>query len=80
MYVKQVWEYGESYWRHCQIASFIDYLHPPMATQDEESLFSTYLHPPMAIPEDNSHMDNSHMFSNNFSGNHDSYDNNMRVY
>ncbi|KAF8991295.1 hypothetical protein BDQ17DRAFT_1433165 [Cyathus striatus] len=58
----------------------MDYLHPPMATQDEESLFSTYLHPPMAIPEDNSHMDNSHMFSNNFSGNHDSYDNNMRVY
>ncbi|KDR78208.1 hypothetical protein GALMADRAFT_224580 [Galerina marginata CBS 339.88] len=30
----------------------MDYLHPPMALQDEESLFSTYLHPPMALPEE----------------------------
>lgn len=30
----------------------MDYLHPPMALQDEESLFSAYLHPPMALPED----------------------------
>jgi hypothetical protein len=30
----------------------MDYLHPPMALQDEESLFSAYLHPPMAIPNE----------------------------
>ncbi|PPQ68436.1 hypothetical protein CVT25_007829 [Psilocybe cyanescens] len=31
----------------------MDYLHhPPMALQDEESLFSAYLHPPMALPEE----------------------------
>jgi hypothetical protein len=56
----------------------MDYLHPPMTTPDEESLFSTYLHPPMAIPEENQHMDNSHMFSNSYSQHE--YDNNMRVY
>lgn len=30
----------------------MDYLHPPMAIQDEDSLFSTYLHPPMALPDE----------------------------
>ncbi|KAF9480649.1 hypothetical protein BDN70DRAFT_601391 [Pholiota conissans] len=30
----------------------MDYLHPPMAIQDEDSLFSAYLHPPMALPDD----------------------------
>ena len=30
----------------------MDYLQPPMALQDEESLFSAYLHPPMALPEE----------------------------
>ncbi|KAF8900459.1 hypothetical protein CPB84DRAFT_1747457 [Gymnopilus junonius] len=30
----------------------MDYLHPPMSIQDQESLFSAYLHPPMALPED----------------------------
>ena len=30
----------------------MDYLQPPMALQDEESLFSAYLHPPMAVPEE----------------------------
>ncbi|CAA7262300.1 unnamed protein product [Cyclocybe aegerita] len=30
----------------------MDYLHPPMALQDEESLFSAYLHPPMVLPEE----------------------------
>ena len=28
----------------------MDYLHQPMARQDEDSLFSTYLHPPVMVP------------------------------
>jgi len=30
----------------------MDYLQPPTALQNEESLFSAYLHPPMALPEE----------------------------
>jgi GATA-binding protein len=30
----------------------MDYLHPPMVLQDEESLFSAYLHPPMVLTEE----------------------------
>ncbi|KAF4611687.1 hypothetical protein D9613_003762 [Agrocybe pediades] len=30
----------------------MDYLHPPMGLQDEDSLFSAYLHPPMSLPAD----------------------------
>jgi hypothetical protein len=61
----------------------MDYLHPPMVLQDDESLFSTYLHPPMAIPNDNSQMNGAqqhNMYNNDDNGSHDSYENNMRVY
>ncbi|EAU87922.1 GATA-binding factor 6-B [Coprinopsis cinerea okayama7 len=57
----------------------MDYLHPPMMSQEEE-LFSAYLHPPMAIPEDGPgstgvhgglHFDYGHTFE---------HDASMRVY
>lgn len=60
----------------------MDYLHPPMVSQDDDSLFSTYIHPPMAIPDDsNSHMNLMHaaMYSHEYT-HHDSYDTGMRVY
>lgn len=61
----------------------MDYLHPPMVPQDDESLFSTYLHPPMVVPEEgNNHLTGvqSQNIYGDYSHGHDYYDASMQVY
>jgi len=65
----------------------MDYLHPPMVSQDEDSIFSTYLHPPMVPADEHSPAPMSSlgahppMFpSDSFYLGSDFYESNMRTY